>query len=1012
MATNSNQNNPDFKDSTESEQETNQFLESNYPETETPDLTPGDEKKLKPKPDWYDKPPQNGVAKFFWSVRKFTYDHKRAIRTIFLLIFLLVLISGISASAWLLQKYNSITDIEQKATRINEGSIVYDKNDQEFFRFYDTSQKREVVPADRIPEVMQGAIIALEDENFYNNPVGIPWWNMAGASSKCLLTRGNNCRGGSGLSQQLIKNVTGNDAPSVTRKVDELLTAIKFNQEIGDTDVEKEQAVLQLYLNWVPFGRNTYGAQAATRSYFNHDIDSEELTIPKACYLASMVQRPSTYAEAIRIEIVNRQTEVAEEKLPNPNWEVLETRKNICIDKMFEENIKNRGTERFILTPQERDELKEVVVEFQPNNQEELTSYGHIRTFLIQELETKLKISETDLATKGYRVYTTFDRKIQDEAQAIVTGSVEKRIQPNGGNNAAAVILDGPSGGITAMVGSVDFNNKEIGGQVNVTTAARQPGSSFKPYVYASAFGQGFNPGTVLLDVPMDFGGYTPQNFSRTTRGLTNIRGALADSLNIPAVEAAYLSQQNGLSPNATTATKGIVDFAKQAGVEFPFEETCTVSTALGGCEVTMLSHANGINTLLQDGNFRAANPFRSVLDQEGVDKLTEQRILSNPYPQEDQRIDPAVARQIADVMSDYGARSPGVWGQGRSLLQLQGWDGANQVAAKTGTTNDVKDTWTVGGTPYYTITVWVGNTDGRPMNRRATSTGTAAPIWQDLMKLTHTNLTPKGFSEEGLQQVTLDPQTGLIAGQGSVEKLTARQVKILQDAQAELNKPEYDPTKNSIFKNRTPVVSRTLKISKLDGKLIPNETENYPAEFLEERACKTLISFFPSAANWFQPAQGLLAGLGEQFAPCPSEFSTIDPNETKLEIQADLEDGETFDGNLTVQVNSLIPEFTAARVTIKIGEFEKVFEGSTPSYRIRPADLKDLDTGTYEIIITATDNTGKEVVLTIKDVEYKPKASSSSSSSKSSSSSSSGNSSSSSSSSSSAGQSSSNSSN
>jgi membrane peptidoglycan carboxypeptidase len=963
------------------------------------------------------KPDQKGLPLIIWHIRAFLYRRKRLIRRVVLAIGILFLLSTVSVAAWLGGKYNNIRDIEARATAIEEGSIVYGQNDEEIFRFYGDTVKREVVPGDQIPEEMKGAIVALEDENFYNNQVGIPWWNMVGASGKCLVSRGNNCRGGSGLSQQLVKNVTGNDAPTVTRKVDELLTAVKFNQEISIdqtntslTDSQKKQdKVLELYLNWVPFGRNTYGVQAASKSYFGHDVNSGDLSIPESCYLASMVQRPSSYAEAIRLEIFNREN--PESQVDNPWWEVLEGRKDACIDKMYELEIKNYGTERFIQTEQERDELKAEVVEFQKNTDDTLTKYGHIRNYLLVELENNLGLTESDLTREGYRVYTTFDKTVQDEAQNIVSSSVDSRIAPNGGNNAGALVLDGETGGIVAMVGSVDFSNDEIGGQVNMTTAARQPGSSYKPYVYASAFEKGFNPGTVILDVSTDFGGgYRPSNFSRTTSGITNIRTSLQNSLNIPAVKAAFLSQSPSSTPTPgpfagvtlaedTSATGEVLKFAEAAGVEHPFRDSCSLSAALGGCEVTMVSHVSGINTFLQSGDYKTPNPFRAVVDQDGNDIYALKKDQEDIYPARDGAIDSAIANQVADVMSDYDARSPGVWGSGRFNLQLEGWNGSNSVAAKTGTTNDVKDTWTVGGSPYYTIGVWVGNTDGEAMNRRASSSSTAAPIWNDLMSLTHNGLEPRGFSKEGLNPLQIDPQTGLIASEGGVtELMTRNQITELEEVSARLNDPSYNPRDNSIFQNRTPIIQRTLQVSTLDGKLIPSDLEEpYPEDLIEETVCRDLVSLFPLATNWLQPVSEFAAGLGEEFVACPTEFTDIDPSTLTLELSINLFENDEAPDEIEIEVTSQLPDLEVETIEFTITgtstssdpdlEETLTFDQQS-SVVIDSQDLVDdynLD-GEYEITIRVVDSNGDEIERTFEGIEFSPAASSSSSSTSSSS--------------------------
>lgn len=904
--------------------------------------------------------------------------HRKGITLTFLILFILGSVSLAVVASWLIAQYNEITDIKAKATSITEGSVVYDRNDQELFRFVDASQKREIVGINKIPEEMKGAIVALEDENFYQNQAGIPWSNLVGATVKCFLSAGGQCRGGSGLSQQLMKNVTGDDARTPRRKITELLTAIKFNQEVGETDSQKQDAVLELYLNWVPFGRNNYGVQAASKSYFAKDID-KDLTIPQACYLASMVQQPSSFSDAIRLDLANQKN--PQNQLPNPKFELLQERKNTCIQKMYELNLKNRGNEKFIKTQQEADQLKLEKVVFQDVPPENL-AYGHIRDYLNGELSNKLNIDEKDLATGGYKIYTTFDKNIQDQVQGIISRSVDSKIIPAGGNNASSLIMDGESGGIVAMIGSKDFNNESIGGQVNVTLAPRQPGSSFKPYDYASAFNNGFNPGTVLLDVSTDFGAYRPANFSKTTSGALTIRNALANSLNIPAVKAAYLSQGGGTTANAQTATDNIENFAKKTGLELPFENQCTISIVLGSCEVSMLSHVTGYNTLFHEGTYRAANPFRKIVGKGNFDILDSQRKISDPYPTKTQAIDPAIANQTANVMSDYNARLSSVWGTCKKNFELDGWTGDNQVAAKSGTTQDVKDIWTMGGSPYYTVGVWAGNTDGKVMKSTSTSC-TAAEMWKEIMTLIHKDLPKKGFSRDGLQRVNLDPRTGLLSTSGgNTEWLTQDQIVALQNADKNLSNPDYNPLANSIFQNRSPIINRKLKVMIADGKLAPSDEEitklKIPAEAMKEVQCRAVISEFPQNQNWYEPAKAYAATLKEDFTPCPTEKSDL----TKIGpvVTTNLKENSDTPGTITITAKSQISTATITEISFNLGgeEIKNVKDVDSLEIDVKKEKLK----GIKDVIIKVTDSTGLVTQIEILQVDFDNIASSSSSSS------------------------------
>lgn len=930
---------------------------------------------------------QPDKVSFFGKIKNFLIKYKKQILFGLLVLFVIGSIGFTVAAVWIVDKYNSIGDIVTKATSITEGSVITDRNDKEIFRYNNDGQQRELIDIEQIPDQMRGSIIALEDENFYKNQIGIPWQNLVGAASKCFLSGGSTCRGGSGLSQQLIKNVTGESAPTTGRKLNELLAAIKFNQEVGTTEKEKQDAVLELYLNWVPFGRNTYGVASASKSYFNKDITTQELTIPQTCYLASMVQRPSSFATAIETEIKNRK--LVENKVINPFWDLLEERKNICIQKMYELKLKNRGSDGFITSQQEADKLKAEIVEFTPKPIVEI-KYGHLQNYITEELISTLKITEGELTTKGYRIQTTFDLDLQNNVQNIITSTAEERVVKNGGNNAASVVLDGPTGEILAMIGSRDFNNETISGQVNVATSPRQPGSTFKPYVYASALANGFNPGTILLDLSTDFGNYRPANFSRTTTGATTIRNSLQNSYNIPAVKATFLSAPNSPTPNTTGGLNNVLDFTQSVGVELPFRSNCTLSSSLGGCEVTMLSHAAGINTLLHDGNYRAPKVFKKIVSKDRFTGLETDVLASlNPtqYQNKDGVIDSSIAHQISNIMSDYSARLTSVWGaSGKRTLELDGWTGDNQVAAKTGTTNDVKDTWTIGGSPLYTVVVWAGNTDGKPMNSRAASTTTAAASWKDIMTLIHKDKAKVGFSKEGLKQFSLDPSTGL-PGTGRTEWLTDNQIKALQEAEKKLNDPVYDPSQNSIFANRTPIIQRKLLVSKLDGKLIPKADENgtnaYPAELTTEIVCKQIISEFPRAANWLAPTTSFGEKVGAEFVACPTEITATDATNQGPTIDTNLDNTKPVPLVINISAISKITDGTIVKLTFSTGGVELASIENQSELII---DLGQTTiTGVKDVIIKATDSFGLTTELVIEKVDFDKKASSSSRSSSSS---------------------------
>ena len=802
-----------------------------------------------------------------------------AIFGIFLTI-LAILTTG-TAFAWYTYQYNNAPNIAERFNNFEESSVIFANDGKtrifELFGRKAGDGKRENVSIDRIPKVMQLATVSIEDRLFYYNEDGIPWQNIAGAMVDCVLGGFKNCRGGSGLSQQLVKNVTGEDKASPDRKIRELFTAIKMNREggAGGKEISKDD-VLTAYLNISFFSRNALGIQQASRAYFGHDVDAKDdkgeykLTPPKACYLAGLVQSPSIYSSSI-------------EERDGEAWRIYERRKNDCLEIMSGKkytnnkgepfNIQGDGAKDFFIKSEEElTKWKNEKVEFIPNKIED--PYPHFRGYVQQEIVKFLDsvgLPETALYNKGLKIVTTLDPTIQKRTEEIVKNNGDK-IRSVGGNNASAMVLDGPSGGIVAMVGSLDYNNEEIKGKVNIATTPQQPGSSIKPYVYASAFNKGFNPGTILIDAPTTFdGGFKPNNFARDFKGPMSIHYAFSNSRNIPAVKGLFLS--SGVEKlDGRSALDNWFEFTEGSGVKFPcqngdkddadaskncsntpetgkealYRNRCFYGSAIGGCEVTMASHITGINTLLQEGNLSTTTPFKTITDKNGVELFNENR--NKIYPKVDKKIEPTVARQTALLMADQNRIE---FGQFQNQFTIKNW----KLAGKTGTTDGNRDTWMVGGSPLFTTTVWAGRTDNGEMAANVQASNLALPMWNEIQQMLHTDRKPVAFSTEGLKQVSLDPQTGFLATGGTSEWLSEKQIKILQEAGGRISMPEYDPRTKNIFQNRSSVVVKKFKFNKLDGKLaVDGKTLE---ENVEEKTCTEYLGEFPGAKGWSESLGG-----------------------------------------------------------------------------------------------------------------------------------------------------------
>ena len=360
------------------------------------------------------------------------------------------------------------------------------------------------------------------------------------------------------------------------------------------------------------------------------------------------------------------------------------------------------------------------------------------------------KYGEKMVGQGGLKIITTLDLYKQNIAEEVIKAKAESNEKSYNATNAALISIDPKTGQILAMVGSRDYYNEEIDGQVNITTSSRQPGSSLKPLVYASAFIKGYTPNTMLYDVVTNFSNdagktYEPHNYDSTEHGPINMRKALAGSLNIPAVKTIYLA-----------GIDNVLDLAQDLGYSTLNErDRYGLSLVLGGGEVKLIEHANAYSAFAREGFVSPIAGILKVEDAKG-------NVLEEFKPQDQQVIDPKISRMINDVLSDNNARS--------YIFGAKNWLTLNNrpVAAKTGTTNDYRDAWTMGYTPSLVTGVWVGNSDNTEMKRGADGSVVAAPIWHDYMQKVLGDTPVETFKKAEI------PVTGkpMIDGQANVEKL------------------------------------------------------------------------------------------------------------------------------------------------------------------------------------------------------------------------------------------------
>lgn len=557
---------------------------------------------------------------------------------------------------------------------------ILDRNGEVLYDIF-ADERRTLVAIGDIPEHLQKATIAIEDKNFYKHGGFDPLGMIRGFSR--VLTRGR-AQGGSTLTQQLVKNVLLTPERSIFRKIREFVLAVQIERKFSKDEI------LQMYLNEAPYGGTAWGVEAAAETYFGKSVS--ELNLVESAFLAGLPQRPSVYSPYSS----------------TPDAYIERTK-----------NVLRRMQEDDYISKEEEDQaLKDLEnIEFLP--QGESFKAPHFVQYVQKVLEERY--GENIVEKGGLRVTTTLDLELQEEAEKIVAEEIDK-VTSLDISNGAAVVVDSQTGEILSMVGSRGFSDPDIDGQVNVTTSLRQPGSSIKPFTYVTAFKKGYTPSTMLMDVETDFPGgvgqptYTPKNYDGKYRGPMQLRYALANSINIVAVKVLALV---GIQDTLETAYEMGIESLK------PSDELLSrvgLSLTLGGGEVRLLELTRAYAPFMNGGN--KVDPV-SILKVEDADG----KILEENEPKSGKRVlDEGEAYLIADILSDNNARAD-VFGT-NSLLNIAG----RQVAVKTGTTNDLRDNWAIGGTPQAVVGVWVGNNDNSPMKAVASGVSGASPIWRQIV--------------------------------------------------------------------------------------------------------------------------------------------------------------------------------------------------------------------------------------------------------------------------------------
>src|SRR3990167_9200548 len=557
---------------------------------------------------------------------------------------------------------------------------ILDRNGKVLYDIF-ADQRRTPADIKNIPEYLKKATIAIEDKNFYKHSGFDPLGIIRGFSR--IFTRGY-AQGGSTLTQQLVKNVLLTPEYSVLRKIKEFILAVQIERKYSKDEI------LQMYLNEAPYGGTAWGVEAASETYFGKSV--EDLNLVESAVLAGLPQRPSVYSPYSAYP------------------DAYKDRTKQVLRRMREDG--------YIDNEQEEEALSQLD-DISFLNRGANFKAPHFVQYVQAILEERY--GERVVEQGGLKVTTTLDLDLQEKAQSIVSEEIAKVEDKFHITNGAAVILNPQTGEILSMVGSKDFSAKDYDGQVNVTMSLRQPGSAIKPITYVTAFKEGYTPSTLIMDVPTEFPGgdqptYKPVNYDGKYRGPMQVRYTLGNSVNVPAVKML-----------ATVCIKKTLETAYELGLQSlpPTKETLArvgLSLTLGGGEVRLLELTGAYSTFTNQGFKVDPTAILKIEDSDG-------KVLEQTEPKKGKRVlTPEQAYLIADILSDNDARLI-VFGP-NSALKIPG----RQVMAKTGTTNDRRDNWTVGGETQVMVGVWVGNNDNSPMLRLASGVSGAAPIWRRII--------------------------------------------------------------------------------------------------------------------------------------------------------------------------------------------------------------------------------------------------------------------------------------
>ncbi len=601
-----------------------------------------------------------------------------------------------------------------ESRKVAQSTKIFDRTGEILLYDVHSNQKRTVIEFGDISENIKRATIAIEDQDFYTHK-GIKPTAILRAVISNITPGSGNTQGGSTITQQVIKNTILNQDKTITRKLKEWILATKLEK------VLTKDEILNTYLNENPYGGSIYGVEEASKTFFGKS--AKDVSLAEAAYIAAIPQAPSFYSPY------------------GKNKDRLDLRKNLVLQQM--ENV------GYISKSQHAEALKEEVKFLEKNTSGIRAPHFslYIKDYLVQ------KYGESVVEEGGLKVTTTLNFDMQQKAEKVISNFAPTLEKSFNASNTAMVAIDPKTGDVLTMVGSRDYFEKGYG-NFNITTALRQPGSTFKPFVYATAFMKGYTPDTVLFDVPTEFSSqctpegkpknpnddqkvcYSPVEYDGLFNGPETIRVALAHSRNIPAVKTLYLT---GIPESIKTAeAMGITSLTTP--------DRYGLTLVLGGAEVSLLELTSAYGVFANDG---LRNPYRTILKVED----NKGNILEEAGFNQTQAIPVQVARQINDILSDPSIRLSTITSSVENLHR--------QVATKTGTTNDFRDVWIEGYTPNIVVGAWAGKNDNTPMDKKVAGL-IITPVWGAFMAEINKDLEKETFKKP---EPTLDDVKPVLRG-------------------------------------------------------------------------------------------------------------------------------------------------------------------------------------------------------------------------------------------------------